>query len=98
MQHSFLNLEQTERLGVGEVFGQIECEALRHHGLREDAPAILCGSPQLPARALAIALGAILDLASLAAGAMSNVDVTVPIARSDDLATAALDTKLRPAA
>lgn len=66
MQHSFLNREQTERLDAAGVFGQIECEALRHYGLREDAPAILCGSPQLPAKALAIALDAILDLASLA--------------------------------
>lgn len=98
MQHSFLNREQTERLGAGGVFGQIECEALRHYWLREDAPAILCGSPHLPAKALAIALDAILDLASLAAGATSNVDVMEPIARSDDLATAALDTKLRPTA
>ena len=80
------------QIGIIGFDGQIELEVLRLYGLPEDAPAILYGCPSLPAGTRTLALEASWDLPSLAAGATTNIDVTVPGARRGDFADASLDT------
>ena len=80
------------QIGIIGFDGQIELEALRLYGLPEDAPAILYGCPSLPAGTRTLALETSWDLPSLAAGATTNIDVTVPGARRGDFADASLDT------
>ena len=70
--------------------GQIELEALRLHGLREAAPALVRGTPVLPVGQREFAAEVAWDLPSLAPGETSLLDVTVPEARQGDLAQAAL--------
>jgi len=61
--------------------GQIDLEALRLYGLPEAAPALLCGTPALPVGQREFAAEVSWDLPSLAPGATSQLDVTVPGAR-----------------
>jgi hypothetical protein len=77
----------TVRLGPGVAFaqigivgfdGQIEVEALRLYGLPGDAPALLCGTPALPVGTRDFQAEVSWDLPSLAPGASSLLDVTVP--------------------
>lgn len=101
MADATLNRRMTVRLAEAVAFaqigiigfdGQIEHEALRLYGLPEDAPAVLCGCPSLPAGTRTLALETSWDLPSLGPGATVNVDVTVPGARRGDFAAVSLDT------
>ena len=94
----------TVRLGAGVAFAQIgvvgldreiELEALRLYGLPEDAPALLCGTPALPMGQREFAAEVAWNLPSLAPGATSLLDVTVPGCRQGDLADAVLASSTR---
>src|SRR5690606_17903927 len=94
----------TVRLGAGVAFAQIgvvgldgaiELEALRLYGLPEAAPALLCGTPALPVGRREFAAEVSWDLPSLAPGATSFLDVTVPGCRQGDLARASLTASTR---
>jgi hypothetical protein len=65
---------------------------LRFYGLPRDALPISFECPSLPTEAQALAMETTWDLPSLAAGATTNIDVTVPGARRGDFADASLDT------
>jgi len=104
MADSSLNRRMTVRLGPAVAFAQIgvvgldgaiELEALRLYGLPEDAPALLCGTPALPVGQREFAAEVAWDLPSLAPGATSLLDVTVPGCRQGDLAQAALAASTR---
>lgn len=90
MADASLNRRVTVRLGYSPAFvqveivglnGQMELEALRLSGLPKAAPALLSGTPTLPVGHRELALETLLDLPSLAAGAVHLVDVAVPGAR-----------------
>ena len=83
------------QVGIVGFDGQIEVEALRLFGLPEAAPALLCGTPALPAGQREFAAGVAWDLPSLAPEATSLLDVTVAGARQGDLAHAALTSSTR---
>ncbi len=92
-----LNRRMTVRLGPGVAFaqvgiagfdGQIEREAPRLHVLPEHAPALPVGQREFAAEVAR-------DLPSLAPGATSLLDVTVPGCRQGDLAAAALASSTR---
>jgi hypothetical protein len=83
------------QIGVVGLDGVIELEALRLYGLPEDAPALLCSTPTLPAGQREFAAEVGWDLPSLAPGATSLLDVTVTGCRQGDLAAAALASSTR---
>jgi len=83
------------QIAITGIDGPIELEALRLYGLREDAPASLCGNPSLPAGTRTLALETSWDLPNLAPGETSLLDVTVNGARQGDLAHAALASSTR---
>lgn len=74
------------QIGIIGFDGQVELEALRLYGLPEDAPAILCGCPSLPAGTRTLAAETTWDLPNLVPGATALIDVTVNGARAGDLA------------
>ena len=109
MDDANLNRRQTIRVGPGVAYAQvgvvgfdgpIDLQALRLYGLPEAAPAVLNGTPLLSGplsgsgrREFAAEVS--WDLPSLAAGATSLLDVSVPGARVGDLAEASLATSSR---
>ena len=78
------------QIGVVEFDGQIELEVLRLYGLPESAPAPLCGTPTLPVGERGSAVETMLDLPSLAGGAVHLVEAAVPGARQGDRLDASL--------
>ena len=78
------------QIGIVGFDGQIELEAPRLYGLPESAPVLLCGTPTLPVGQREFAVETLLDLLSLAPGAVYLVDVTVTGARQGDRAEAPL--------
>lgn len=104
MADASLNRRMTVRLGDAVAFaqigvvgldGQVELEALRLYGLPEAAPGLLCATPALPVGQREFAAEVTWDLPSLAPGATSLLDVTVPGCRQGDLADAALASSTR---
>ncbi|MBC7432365.1 MAG: hypothetical protein H7345_09895, partial [Rubritepida sp.] len=99
------NRRQTIRVGAPVAYAQvgvigfdgpIDLQSLRLFGLPEAAPAVLNGTPLLPAsgqRELAAEVS--WDLPSLAPGATALIDLTVSGARAGDLAQASLVSSTR---
>ena len=104
MADSSLNRRMTVRLGPSVAFAQIgivgfdgtiEPEPLRLYCLPGEAPALLCGTPALPAGTREFQSEVTWDLPSLAPGVTSLLDVTVTGCRVGDLADAALASSTR---